>query len=64
MQKPDKTEAREAALLEQRDRFIAERISETLGEDELGILFIGALHRVHRHLPTRVTVEYLPIRRG
>lgn len=33
-------------LLNQRDRFIAERINETLGPQETGILFIGASHGV------------------
>jgi hypothetical protein len=54
----------QADLLEQRDRFIAGRIAETLGENELGILFIGALHRVNRYLAQQIDVEYLPIERG
>lgn len=33
-------------LLNQRDRFIAQRINETLGPKETGILFIGASHGV------------------
>jgi hypothetical protein len=64
LQMPGHTEAQATALLEQRDRFIAQRIVETLGEHELGILFIGALHRVHLYLPPRIAVEYLPIERG
>lgn len=64
LQAPGHTEAQGAALLEQRDRFIARRIAETLGEHELGILFIGALHEVHRYLPPHIKVEYLPIRRS
>ena len=64
LQTPGHTEAEAASLLERRDRFVAGRIVETLGEDELGILFIGALHNVHRYLPTRITVEYLPVKRG
>ena len=35
-----------AELLEARDRFIAGRISETLLEDETGVLFLGAAHRL------------------
>jgi hypothetical protein len=39
-------------LLKQRDGFIAERINETLAEDETGVLFIGAYHNViHRLAP-------------
>ena len=64
LQIPDHAEADAAALLERRDRFIAGRIDETLGEQELGILFIGALHHVDRYLPTRIAVEYLSIKRG
>jgi hypothetical protein len=64
LQTPGHTETQGAALLEQRDRFIAERIAATLGEHELGILFIGALHRVRLYLPQRITVEFLPIRRS
>jgi hypothetical protein len=64
LQAPGHTEAQASALLEQRDRFIAQRIAETLGERELGILFIGALHRVHLYLPRQIAVEYLPIERG
>jgi hypothetical protein len=33
-------------LLKKRDRFIAERINETLKEGETGILFIGAYHNI------------------
>jgi hypothetical protein len=35
-----------AELLSARDRFIAGRISETLLEDETGLLFLGAAHRL------------------
>jgi hypothetical protein len=61
LQTPGHTEAQAASVLEQRDRFIAGRIAQTLAEDELGILFIGALHRVDRYLPTTISIEYLPI---
>ncbi|WP_454650965.1 hypothetical protein [Bradyrhizobium liaoningense] len=56
---PDRTEAKAAALLEARDRFIAKQIDETLGEDETGILFMGALHKVSRFLPPRIKVEVI-----
>ncbi len=39
-----------ADLLAKRDAFIAQRINQTLGQGETGILFVGLLHNVHRHL--------------
>ncbi len=62
MQSPDRTDAKASALLDARDRFIAERIDQTLGEAEVGLLFIGALHRVARFLPARIKVDYVAIR--
>lgn len=59
---PDRTEAQAAALLEARDRFIAEQIDASLGDDEEGLLFIGALHKVGKFLPDRIKVEYLAMR--
>lgn len=59
LQSPGRTEAQASALLEARDRFIAQQIDATLGEDEVGILFIGALHKVARFLPQRIKVEVL-----
>ena len=58
----ERTDVIAAALLEARDRFIAERIDATLGDGEDGILFIGALHKVAKFLPQRIRVEYLAIR--
>jgi len=58
------TQEQADSLLEERDRFIAARIDETLAENELGILFIGALHQVQRYLTPRITVEYVPITHG
>ncbi len=43
-------------LLRQRDEFIAERISGTLGEGEVGILFIGAYHDILSRLPGDIEV--------
>jgi len=43
-------------LLKKRDKYIAKRISETLGEDETGIIFIGAYHKVKSHLPKDIHV--------
>lgn len=63
LQSPEeRREAKAAALLEARDRFIAERIDTTLSDGEDGILFIGALHKVAKFLPQRIRVEYLAIR--
>lgn len=38
-------------LMEQRDELIAQRIASTLKDGELGLLFMGALHRVVERLP-------------
>ena len=62
LQSPERTEAQAAALLDARDRFIAGRIDATLGDDEDGILFIGALHKVANFLPRRIKVEYVAVR--
>ncbi len=62
LQSPERTEEKAAALLEARDRFIAGQIDATLGDDEIGILFMGALHKVARFLPERIKVEYLAVR--
>ncbi len=45
--------------LEARDRYIACRIDETLGEGEIGILFIGAAHDVARFCDPRIRVAVL-----
>lgn len=47
---------RSAALLAERDRFIAKRIDEGLKEAEVGLLFIGASHRVMSYLPGDIEV--------
>jgi len=43
-------------LLDQRDTFIAQRINDTLNEGEMGLLFIGLLHKVEDKLPKDITV--------
>ena len=43
-------------FLRRRDRFIAGRIAETLGENETGILFIGAYHNIRKRLPKDIAV--------
>jgi hypothetical protein len=37
---------RKDPLMEKRDKFIAERINETLQDEEVGVLFIGVYHNV------------------
>ncbi len=49
-------------LLRRRDRFIAQRIDETLKEGETGILFAGIAHQVDRYLPKDMNVSYLIFR--
>lgn len=41
-------------LTAERDRYIADRIKETLGEGMLGILFIGATHNVSPHISPEI----------
>ena len=47
-------------LLDQRDRFIARRIDATLTQQDIGILFLGALHRAAQKLPGSIQVVSLP----
>ena len=65
---PDTTEKRRKAkslnsrrksLLRRRDRFMAQRIDETLKEGETGILFAGITHRIDKYLPRDIKVTYL-----
>jgi hypothetical protein len=62
LQSSDRTAAQAAALLDARDQFIAGQIDATLADDETGILFIGALHKVARFLPQRIKIDYLAVR--
>jgi len=45
-----------AALMQRRDQYMADRIHHTLGEDETGILFLGALHSVEKFLPEDIRI--------
>jgi hypothetical protein len=47
-----------AALLTQRDQFIAHRINDSLQTGETGILFLGLLHAVERYLDRDIRVIY------
>ena len=51
------------ALLQRRDQFMAQRINETLKNGETGILFLGMLHSLERHLHPDVKVIY-PLHRS
>jgi hypothetical protein len=46
-------------LLERRDQYIADRITKTLMEGEVGLLFIGMRHQVDEKLPQEIEVSYL-----
>lgn len=46
-------------LLQKRDRFIAQRINQTLPEGGIGILFIGGAHRVDRKLQKFPNLEII-----
>jgi len=43
-------------LLNQRDKLIAKRIDDTLETDEIGIIFIGAFHKIKKKLPKDIQV--------
>jgi hypothetical protein len=43
-------------FLLRRDKFITTKIDTTLGENETGILFIGAYHNIMKRLPKDITV--------
>jgi len=62
LQSAERAPEQAAALLHERDQFIAKRIDETLAEGETGILFMGALHQVANLLPAWIRVEYLAVR--
>ncbi len=47
-----------ASLLHRRDRFIAERIDETLQEGQSAFLFIGMLHDVAKWLPNDLAIDF------
>lgn len=51
-------ELRGAALLEERDRYIAARINSTLQPGETGVLFLGMLHSVQPYLDRDINIVY------
>ena len=46
-------------ILSKRDKFIVNRITETLGNNETGILFIGAYHHIIKKIPHDIAVVHL-----
>jgi len=44
-------------LMERRDEYIAQRIASTLKDGEMGLLFMGALHRVVDKLPANIQIQ-------
>jgi hypothetical protein len=44
-------------LLDKRDKFIAQRINETLNDGEKGVIFIGAFHNVKKWLPKDIQIK-------
>jgi len=44
-------------LLKKRDKFIVKRIDETLGQDETGVIFIGAFHNIKKRLPKDILIN-------
>ncbi len=46
-------------VLSQRDRYIAQRIDETLKPGETGLLFVGVVHRVNELLASDIQISYL-----
>jgi hypothetical protein len=52
-----------AEILARRDKYIAERVDQTLAPGETGILFLGLVHDLEPHLPPDVQVEH-PIGRA
>lgn len=49
-------------LLQQRDRFIAQRINETLEPGSMGLLFLGMLHSLDGKLSADISVIYPIVR--
>jgi len=43
-------------LLSQRDGFIGQRISESLADEEMGLIFVGLMHNIEPHLSSDIVV--------
>ena len=44
------------ALLLQRDRFMAQRINESLADEEMGLIFVGLMHQIEPDLAADIVV--------
>ncbi len=53
----DKYKGKAENNLYMRDKYISQRIDETLKEDETGILFIGLMHKVNEILPKDIKID-------
>jgi len=49
-------------ILELRDRYIAARIDQTLEPGETGLIFLGMLHSLDRHLPAGIRVTQVRVK--
>jgi hypothetical protein len=58
LKKKSQETAASAALLERRDKFIGQRINDTLRPGEVGIIFLGMLHELERWLASDIQVVY------
>lgn len=54
-----RAQKRKDELIAERDKFIANRIEETLKAGETGILFSGIEHEIDKFLPKDIKIEYL-----
>ena len=52
-------QAKSRELLSQRDEFIANRIKNTLQEDEVSIVFMGVMHRLDKMLEKDFLISYI-----
>jgi hypothetical protein len=57
--KPAECVARNRRILDMRDRYIAERIGQTLKQGETGLVFLGMLHSLKGRLPDDIRVTQL-----
>jgi hypothetical protein len=48
----------DTSLLERRDQFIARRVNDTLRPGEVGIIFLGMLHRLQPWMPKDIRISY------
>jgi len=54
----DSLKAQQQSLLRKRDEYIASRIGAVLNKGEVGIIFLGMLHRIESYLSLEIHVQY------